>query len=287
MVLFLMACTGSKDGQKVSESDSLMQQGLQMECEEATLPTNLIEGMEESDMPEAGLKAWIDENGEVYWNVYDVERYQQATGTAPEFYRIGDGPQHLHGLEEFPVGVCLARLNSKGDVALYIITHRRHVCAFDISLEVSQVGGGVGMIEGVEDVAAIRTEGTDVVAVDSKGAQQKLEFYAGEGPYQCEVVHGETSYAFEFSSTWNMRLVVNAEDYYAGRFRRGENGYYTFTLNRHYRYDKNYKESAVPMTPVAGSFRLNVKKGTVMFDDELAGLPAGKALPYEVFPLFD
>ena len=289
LALLLTACTGGQNGQTAEEAaaDSLSQEVAAEEVAEPASPTDLIDGMQEAEMPDAGLKAWIDECGDVYWNVYDEKKYQEATSTYPEFFRIGDGPQKLQGLPEFPIGVYLAKLNSKGDVALYVITHRHHVYALDISLEVSQVGGGLGLIEGLEDVESIRMEGRKVMAVDSKGQKKRIEFYSGEGPYQCEVMCGEKSYAFEFSSTWNMRLVVDGTDYYSGRFHRGENGYYTFTLSRHYRLDNNYKEVDVPMSPMSGSFHLNVKKSTLMFDTEVAGLPREKALGYEVYPLFD
>lgn len=282
--IVVVSCSSGK-----KEANTTMKDSIEIENVEIVMdvtPQTPIEGMEESDMPEFGIKAWISD-GEVYWNVYDKEKYITATQISSEFYRVGDGPLRVDNLEEVPVGVRLAKLNKKGDLALYIISDQRHLFAFDISLEVSGVGGGVGQIDGIERVQRLEQEGDVVYSVDDQENMLKVEFYSGEGPYQCAVNDGENEYYFEFNTTWNMRLIKDNLENYSGRFKRGENGYYTYTLTKMFRYDDQWRKQDVPITPIHGSFRLNVKKGTIMFNEELIGLPNGVQLEYEVFPLFE
>ena len=284
--IFLVACTSNKTGKNALGSDTIPQDSVVQPEMSALTPTDVIDGMGECDMPNFGIKAWISD-GNVYWNVYDVEKYQRLSGTDSEFYRIGDGPHLVEGLDEQAVGVFMAKLTEKGDLALYIIGHRRHLYAFDISLEVSGVGGGVGLLADFEDVQTIEQEGMTVYAYDSEGYKKQVELYSGQGPFQCAVMDGENEYYFEFSTTWNMRIVKDNNEHYAGRFRRGSNGYYTYTLTSYYHFDDQWRQINEEIEPIHGSFRMNVKKSTIMFDESTAGLPKGVALPYEIQPLFE
>lgn len=286
LALSLAACTSGKIEQGAASADTLAEDTAALAAQQVVAtPADVIEDMETSELTDFAIKAWVSDS-RVYWNVYDTQKFQSATGIDSEFYRIGDGPHMIEGLDELPIGVKLVRLDERGDLALYIITHRHHLYAYDVTLEVSQVGGGVGMVDGLEDVESIEQRGMKAYAVDARGERTEIKFYSGEGPYQCSVTVGEVDYYMEFTSTWNMRLVKDNKEYYSGRFRAGENGYYTFTLTSMFRYNDAWQKVYESMSPIFGSFRLNDRNSTIMFSEGLLGLPKGKPLQYEVYPLF-
>lgn len=282
--LLLVACGGKTV--KESKSADSVQQSAPTESVDKASPFALIPGMEEAMLEESGIKAWID-NEIVYWSIFDKDKYMEATETSEEFYRIGDGPFVVSGLDETPIGVYLHKMNKKGDIALYIIGHKHHVFAYDISLEVSMVGGGAGKIENLSDVEKFSEEDGKLVAVDLAGNQQDVELYNADSFYQCGLNYNGKDYYIELSTTWNIKIVVDNNDYYLGHFQQGENGYITFQITRHFTYDGDYQETDHALNPIKGAMRINNKKSTVAFDMDLFGIPQGEPIAYEVYPLFD
>lgn len=287
MALLLMACNGKSGSVNGGNDSTKVEQAVIPAAEDNTVsPSDPIPGMEMSDLEEVGVKAWISD-GIAYWNIYDQKKYLKVTDLAPEFYRCGDGPFAISGMDETPVGVYLAKLDKFGNTALYIIGHKRHVFALDIPLEVSLVGGGAGMIGGLENIESFRQEGKTVYAVDEDGESREVRFYSDEGPYQFSVNDNENDYYFELSSTWNIRLSINNIDHYEGRFGSEGNGSFTFTLTRHFRYDEDVNEFNVNDCPIKGTFRVNNNNNTITFLKDVLDLPQNVALAYEVFALFD
>ncbi|MBQ0020531.1 MAG: hypothetical protein KBT39_08435 [Bacteroidales bacterium] len=293
MAFALAACGGKAEGGfDDTDSSNIVSQSVDLNSDNdsasvsdvASLPTTPIAGMESCDMPSYAVKAWI-EDGKTYWNVYDKKKYMTVTDLAEEFYRCGDGPFQIVGMDETPIGVFIAKLDSRGSLGLYIIGHKHNLYALDIALEVSGVGGGVGRIPNIHDVASLRQEGKAVLAVDNNGNSSVVKFYSDEGPYEFEICDGEQCYDFQLSSTWNMRLVLNNENY-SGHFQSEGNGTFSFTLDRHYRYNEDYQEVDVVGPAIEGTFRVNNNNETIVFCNGLMGLASEKAYSYEVFPLF-
>lgn len=279
----LMACGGSSS-QSGDANDSIQDVAGQADAQFASTMTP-ISNMKQSDLPEFAIKAWIVD-GVAYWNIYDADKFMQATHIGEEYYRCGDGPFEVSGMDETPIGLMLSKLDKRGHVVLYLIGHERHVYAYDISFEVYGIGGGVGQLPYIENVEKLRVDGTTVYAVNDKGEEQELRFYDEDGPYQFAVSKNGQDYFFELSSTWNMNVTVNSKDHYSGRFHSDGNGAFTYTLSRHYRYNDDYQEIEIKDSSWQGGFRINSNNETITFDADFVGLPQGVAFPYEVSALF-
>lgn len=284
MAVLLLAACGTKQD-KAAQAEAGKDTLAVADTIQAT-PTRPIEGMDDSEISSAGVKAWIAD-GVAYWNIYDKASYLKATNTFDEFYRIGDGPFRLTGMDETPIGVFLAPIDDGGNIALFVIGHKHHVYAFDISLEVSMVGGGVGKLDYLADVERLCMQDGKVVAIDVDGNANQLILYRSVGPFQLCLKVGEQDYYMDLSSTWNIRFTVENGDYYTGRFSTDDDGYYKFTLNRHYTLGDDYTEHEMAFSPISASFRLNNRNETLIFEREVLGLRAGQPISYEILPLFD
>ncbi len=293
-LLLLSAC-----GQKKQEATAEQQDTAQVKTEQIVETADssqvsldaeevtVIDGMSFCENPKLALKAGVIDN-HIQWDITDVAKFKKATDTWDEFYRIGQGPFYVECPKgEDPIGVFLADREKHRSLVLFVITSKHHVLAYDIMKEVSMVGGGIGMVSGLEDVVNLKQEGNKVYAINSQGEQTAIKLYDNEGPYEFSFTCDEKEFYVSLSSVWTARFSLNeGRDVYLGSFKSIGKGKYSFVLDKH-----EVSEDGIPCTldvePMEGVFRLDSSGDMITFETNVLGLPKGKAVSYEVIPLFD
>lgn len=293
--LLLLSSCGQKKQESTSDSQDTAQVKIEQvveaadssEVSSASEDVTVIDGMSFLENPKIALKAGIIDN-HIQWDITDVAKFKKATETWDEFYRIGEGPFYVEcPKDEDPIGVFLADRNKHRNLVLFVITSKHHVLAYDIIKEVAMVGGGIGLVSGLEDVVNLNQEGNNVYAINSQGDKTAIKLYDDEGPYEFSFNYEEKEYYVSLSNVWTARFALNGgHDVYHGSFKRIGKGKYSFVLDCHEVVEDGIP-NALDEKPIEGVFRLDNSQDMITFESNVLGLPKGKAVSYEVIPLFD
>ena len=254
-----------------------------------------IKGYESSE--EFGIKAWI-EKGVAKWTLVNRDAWVQFTGN-PDFTRVQDNDPYTVEMPEAAIGVKILRHSesSQSNAVLCIISESGHVYTMQLNEAVACVVLAAGKLPYGENVIGFTSEQQGnryvVSTIQSDGGSVEVSLYGYDvseyGLRDCGITVGESEYALSMQSSWACTLRDGQGKTYSGYFTAVGDAapntwQLTFTETIDYTEDGNHHNAIDPITV---TIDWNSNAETLEFSENSLGIPSGKPLAVDVWPLYE